>query len=50
MPGRPSREEAEREQAARERGRSIPHYAGKVTKELAKPRKKRAGPTPSKRG
>ena len=40
--------EAEREQEARERGRTIPHYAGKVAKKLATPRKKGTS-TPSKR-
>jgi hypothetical protein len=40
--------EAEREQEARERGRTIPHYAGKVAKELTRPGKKGRS-TPSKR-
>jgi hypothetical protein len=41
-------EEAERERAARERGRTIPHYAGKVAKKLVTPGKKRRS-TPSKK-
>ena len=41
--------EAEREQEARERGRTIPHYTGKVVKALAT-RGKKGSSTPSKRG
>jgi hypothetical protein len=40
--------EAERERAAREKGRTIPHYAGKVAKVLTRPGKKGRS-TPSKR-
>jgi hypothetical protein len=48
MPKSP-REEAKEERQARERGKALPHYAKKVTKELAsKPHRGKV--TPSKRG
>jgi hypothetical protein len=41
-------EAAERERIAREEGRTIPHYAGKVAKKLTT-RRKQGHSTPSKR-
>ncbi len=43
------RDEAKKEQQARERGKALPHYAKKVTEALAGKRK-RGKVTPSKRG
>lgn len=48
MPSKRDYEIAAREQAARERGRTIPHYTRKVVKRLAQPATPSAS-TPSKR-
>jgi hypothetical protein len=49
MPSKQDYEEAARERNARERGRTIPHYAGKVAKNLTTARK-RGKSTPPKKG
>jgi hypothetical protein len=48
MPSK-QRQEAQRERQARERGKALPFYSKKVTKELSTP-KKTGKLTPSKRG
>ncbi|MGZ8898641.1 MAG: hypothetical protein ACXW3Z_00975 [Limisphaerales bacterium] len=48
MPEQRDYDAAKREQAAREAGRTLSHYAGKVAKKLSTPAK-RSGTTPSKK-
>jgi len=49
MPKKEDYENAAREREAREKGKSLPHYARKVAKRLVSPRK-RGKSTPSKKG